>query len=582
MINSLNCLNSGSQDSKSDIKEVLRSAKADNYSNWKLKPRDHDKRICKILLEEENAIDEIDASFFVECFLKGLNETVLHIIDTHEAKAREFFSKYGSLNPSKNASNPLVHTAFNASQEVVLKVLEVCKWQIATNIERTNQMKENLLHILIREGYDDALGFVLANSNREKLTKLCFGMDNKDMYPLLSALSKNSIQDEHLLIELWRMMEQSNNEQLSAIIGKLDGRKCNIFHLCATFERKNLFQEITNLIGPDVTPLIREILRALFESNPDGKLPFHLLNDENLILSILKKIQKHQDMLRIDLNRDFIEIKTKKDNTCLNLFAKKNFMSVIDWIMNSMPDEKLKKLLMEKNQQGNNPPMVCVVYNRNDILKRFLMFIFSKNIDKSEIKEFLHHRNDYDETILSLVLQHESTLQLPQMLLLDKEKEIHASTTKEESMVGLTSCLKQNNLRSAEVAITIKKADDSYKKESMWEKFLAILSVFAFTLIVPLTVQGLDMSFDVLVVVGNWLKLINKEEDDIGSNTSFRFQNSCQYNVSDALLHIPEKLDYLPRFCYSFSFIVIPWFFYFIEFLISRYFKETKTKVNIP
>ena len=96
------------------------------------------------------------------------------------------------------------------------------------------------------------------------------------------------------------------------------------------------------------------------------------------------------------------------------------------------------------------------------------MFIFSnKNIEQSERKEFLHHRNAYDETILSLVLQHESTLQLPQMLLLDKEKEIHISNTKEESMKNLTTCFNEYNLRSAEVAITMKRAEDSYKKETV-------------------------------------------------------------------------------------------------------------------
>ena len=49
--------------------------------------------------------------------------------------------------------------------------------------------------------------------------------------------------------------------------------------------------------------------------------------------------------------------------------------------------------------------------------------------------------------------------------------------------------------------------------------------------------------------------------------------------MTDKLSHIPEELDYLPRFCYSLSFIVVPWFFYLIEFLISRYFTETEKKV---
>ena len=177
-------------------------------------------------------------------------------------------------------------------------------------------------------------------------------------------------------------------------------------------------------------------------------------------------------------------------------------------------------------------------------------------------------------------MQHESTLLLPQMLLLDKEKEVHASGTKEKAMKELTFCLKENNLRSAEVAITIKKAENSYKKVSFSDKCMAIIAVLAFTLLVPLTVQGLDMSSDVLVVIGNWINFRAEQDGSYETNETFRFQNSCQFNVSDNLSHIPEELDYLPRFCYSFSFIAIPWCFYLIEFFISRYFKETDKKVR--
>ena len=94
--------------------------------------------------------------------------------------------------------------------------------------------------------------------------------------------------------------------------------------------------------------------------------------------------------------------------------------------MNYSSNDNLKKLLLEVNGQGNNPPMVCVIFNRNVILKRYLMFLFSTNyITNEEVANFLHQRNIYNETIVSLVLQHESTMLLPQMLLLDKEKEIH-------------------------------------------------------------------------------------------------------------------------------------------------------------
>ena len=552
----------------------------------KIKPKVYDKRISKILIEDNSAIDRIEASFFHECFVYGLNETVLHILDHDPEKGRRFFSEsyseYDNMRSFKITKNPLVQKAFRASQEVVLKILKVCHRQIASNMEQENSCGENILHILIGEGYDAATNHVINAFKREKISTLCFGIDRNESYPLLSALSKNSIKDEKLLLKLWTIMVESKKKELIGTISRIDNRKNNIFHLCATFKQDNLFREVANLIWCEEKVIVGEVLRALFEANPDGKLPFHLCQSEDLIVDLLNKIQTHEKELGIDMKTCFIEVKTKKNNTCLNLFAKKNFKKVIDWVMDYMPDARLKMLIMETNGRGNNPPMVCAVYNRNDILKRFLMFLFSaKHVTKDEIWKFLHHRNGFDETILSLVLQHESTLLLPQMLLLDKEKEIHICKTKKETMLALTSCLKENDLRSSEVAITIKKADNSFKKVSTWEKFKAIISILAFTLAVPLTVQGMDMSFDALVVFGNWIKFIEENNTIHKRNTTFRFQKSCQFNVSDKLSHIPEDLRYLPRFCYSISFIIVPWFFYLIEFLISRYLKETEDKVGV-
>ena len=115
----------------------------------------------------------------------------------------------------------------------------------------------------------------------------------------------------------------------------------------------------------------------------------------------------------------------------------------------------------------------------------FLMFLFStRHITTDEVERFLHQRNIFNETILSLVLQHESTMLLPQMLLLEKEKEIHQNIGmngegghRKQAMKSLTTCLRNNDLRSTEVAKTIARVENSYEKTTCREKFKIFLLV---------------------------------------------------------------------------------------------------------
>ena len=574
------------RDNQANIENLIDSSNEHNCRRLKIKPGYYDKMICKILEEDASAIQKIDDAYFVECFLHGLNDTVLHILNHNPQLGRTHFSKrYSEKVKDKHNSitrNPLVKHNFAASQEVVMKDLEVCHRQIATNIEEENTQGENILHILIREGYGFATRYVINRFAKEKIQKLCFSTDETGMSPLISALSKDSIDEEDLLQQMWTLMVDSNKKELMNVITQSDSRKNNIFHLCATYQKHKLFSQIAECIWSDEKPIIKETVDALFKPNPDGKIPFLLLRDERVIVSLLKKLQEKEIELGIDLKREFVERKTKKGNTSLNLYAKKDFKNVIDWIMSYMPDDKLKNLLLQPNEQDNNPPMVCVVYNRNDILKRYLMFLFStKHITKSEIERFMHQRNVYDETILSLVLQHESTLLLPQMLLLDKEKEIHSHGSKKETMLDLTGCLQENDLRSAEVANTISRVNDSYEKITIRDKFKTIVKILFLTFAIPITIQGMDMFFDGLVALSFYEKAMDESGNITEVNITSVLQNSCLVNVTDRLSHIPEKLEYIPRLYYSLSFIIIPWIFYFVEFCMSRYFKETKEKVSM-
>ena len=231
--------------------------------------------------------------------------------------------------------------------------------------------------------------------------------------------------------------------------------------------------------------------------------------------------------------------------------------------------------------------MVCVIYNQSDILTRYLLWLFSTpNCKKEEIADFLHQRNIYGQSILSLVLQHETTMLVPQVLLLEKEKECHQGNNKDETMSALTSCFMEKDLRSAEVAKTIKRVDESYER-TVCGKIKTIIFIVLSACLVPILIQGCDMFFDGLVVL-TYSRLLAVEANRTSTDTSANstplydssFFKSCPINASEEFMKIPAALKTLPKFNYSLSFIIIPWVFYLIEFLLSRYLKEAVSEVN--
>ena len=322
-------LNQGDQ---TKIQDLIDSSKQNQYRSLKRKPGYYDKAIFKLLKEDASAIDLIDTEFFVQCFLNGMDDTVFHVLDQHEDAGLKYFANHYLVtqneDPNPKYRNPLVMYEFKASQQVIIKILNVCHQQISATIDDKNWRGENMLHILIREGYEFATRHVI--DNFKDISKICFDTNKSGLSPLMSALSKDSIEEEDLLLKLWNIMINANYGELISVVKQCDKRQNNIFHLCAMFQRNILLSTIAEGIFLYDASYRKELLESLFKPNPDGKVPFHLCRDEKTIILILNRLQKMENEFNIDLLGLFVAIKTKKSNTSLNLFAKKNYNIVIE------------------------------------------------------------------------------------------------------------------------------------------------------------------------------------------------------------------------------------------------------------
>ena len=120
----------------------------------------------------------------------------------------------------------------------------------------------------------------------------------------------------------------------------------------------------------------------------------------------------------------------------------------------------------------------------------------------------------------------------------------------------------------------------------------------------PLGIMLSDISFDLVLVVGYayWLFRMDAQTSIpkfetfcVGFDNYFYTDKNgqvlCPKNdttivTSNLIIHleelyneIPSQLTAKPRFFYSFAFIVLPWFFYAIEFCHSRHLTKTIHKV---
>ena len=110
---------------------------------------------------------------------------------------------------------------------------------------------------------------------------------------------------------------------ITDVIKNTDKRHNNVFHLCAMFSKHEVFTQVAGLIGSNDNVSQIVTLRALLKPNmTDGKLPFHLFREEEgefVIVNTLSRLQDKESELGIDLNKEFVQVKTKKGNSSLTI-----------------------------------------------------------------------------------------------------------------------------------------------------------------------------------------------------------------------------------------------------------------------
>ena len=163
------------------------------------------------------------------------------------------------------------------------------------------------------------------------------------------------------------------------------------------------------------------------------------------------------------------------------------------------------------------------------------------------------------------------------------EKDYHlVANNKDKTIAKLTTCLKNNVDPSTEVMNALHDVENCYDK-SITQIILLFITLLMIELLIPFLVMIFDMATDGYLVVEYYKEidqsiLLEKNSTMLCSRLNESIINGIEEETED-LFEIPGALTGLPRFVYSLLFLIIPWIFYFIEYIHSRYYTNLIRKV---
>ena len=554
-----------------------------------------DNLLCNKIKNGQLTLINIDKTCFELCCELGLNKVVGEVLKNLQESSDEIDygiqatterGRVGSF-VRKVSSRRKVAIDFeisldsiqsNLTEENVNQILKLRPDKVVPLMKSTlPSTGDNLLHVLLNRNF---LKTLISLMEYQDLNDLYFQPNKCGNIPLAVAVencivfpqSKGTGCIKDISMKIWKeMIKTGERKQLSMCLSNLNNGKKNILHICAESHMNDLLLDICK------EPWIKkELVKALHQEDGEKLSPILRCFDEDTTLELINFITKF-DTSQIDVS----------GNNGIHIFGEKNFVSVIKRIFKvASADGVIDKLLLHRNKDGNTPLMTCVLANSNDSLNLLLCTLFAMDTSgeqKELIDSILHEPNKQGNTLLSLILHYQQGKALSKHLALQMEKDYHSvANNKSETIAKLTTCLKNNVDPSTEVMNALHDVENCYDK-SISQIIVLFITLLIIELLIPFLVMVFDMSTDGYLVVEYYKEidqtiLLEKNSTMLCSRLNESIINGIEEDT-EKLFEIPGELTGLPRFIYSLLFLIIPWIFYFIEYIHSRYYTTLIRKV---
>ena len=380
------------------------------------RPDDHvqDETLLKEL--EDKSIPE-NSEFFQRCLTGRLPQSAKYLIRKDKENNQTDKILSGPEDPS---------ILFKTQEEEVaieiMKTYNEGSWKIKS---LTPGSQENLLHYFITKRFEGALAEILGNESiQEDVKELCFSQDAFEKIPLMAILSQGM---EESALKLWKFMENLGNredgageinEKLENALNQRNESDENFFHLCSYNEQNELLGAIarSNVLSQ------KYIQDGLVHQSKDGRTPLDQCKHEETVLNILNSFDHSTHKLAWN---------DLKGKNIFHHYSKKDFNLAIGHLIKILPPAEVRDMILQKTlTNGNNVLMTSAIHGSRKALELLLYFLsvfrLSQVDSATTVEEVLHHRNEYGNTLLSLVLQHKDDLQVPKIVLLSMENDFHS------------------------------------------------------------------------------------------------------------------------------------------------------------
>ena len=300
----------------------------------------------------------------------------------------------------------------------IMTIFEPHVWKIDSSSEI---LQGTLLHYFITRGFTASLVHLLCR-NHPYMKEMVFERDLAQRSPLriaLVSLKEGDLQTK-ILERLWNLMNFAGQAKLQEHFRKYDK---DILHICAEKDtsRNDVGQKGRLIEIAKVLLIATDSKEEVLRKGADDRTVLDMCADEKVLIDLLQlldPLDQIEDTLR--------DIKYKdKGKNLLHVWAGRNFEKAIDFFRRKVSSALFTDMIFEESKNGSTPLMICALNGNKKTLQYLLcaltvdMLTWTEDQKKERMEIILHKQNNYGNTLLSLVLQHNEALEVSKHILLE-------------------------------------------------------------------------------------------------------------------------------------------------------------------
>ena len=318
----------------------------------------------------------------------------------------------------------------------------------------------------------------------------------------------------------------------------------NLLHFCTEAKEFQLFNEICSSSSLKKEDIIKSL-------NAESS-PLNQITDDDCLIKIIE-----------NLGPSSFTAETQLQIT--RTICKHNLIKSLELLQYKISSEQIIEFIKSKNEKNQNALMIAAKSTSDKILMALITSTFlNPNCPKNEKELRLHDQDQYDQTLLSIIMSQGESLTFAREMMIKIERDFHRDEDK-TTLVPLVKCF-QNKLGPSREVDKALKDEQAYLTPTMGKRTAWLLVFLQF--LVPFIIFIQDVVTDTLLSKQYYAEMLN---DSLANAT--RCAQECNQSINNfiqELADIPRDLEAYPCFNYSVAFLLMPIICYSSEWYLHK------------